>query len=59
MLFARAIGAVVAQVPYKHKVTSSNLVSPTRKHEVGGIPSDFFYCELVDLYFWSLFSRLR
>ena len=25
-----AIGAVVAQVPYKHKVTSSNLVSPTR-----------------------------
>ena len=46
MLFARAIGAVVAQVPYKHKVTSSNLVSPTRKHEVGGVKlSDLLYNE--------------
>ena len=28
-LFLRAIGAAGAQLPYKQKVTSSNLVSPT------------------------------
>ena len=33
---ARAIGAVVAQVPYKHKVTGSNPVSPTRKVQLRG-----------------------
>ena len=32
----RAIGAVVAQVPYKHKVTGSNPVSPTRKDQLRG-----------------------